>query len=120
MLKVYTYAGCDTCRKAVRFLRNEEIPFQEIPIRETPPPLQELSAMREAYGNLRKLFNTSGRDYRAAGLGEKLPGLSEKAALQLLAGNGNLVKRPFALGDGVRLVGFEEKAWREAFAARRA
>ena len=62
-------------------------------------------------GELRKLFNTSGRDYREQKLGEKLPALAPAAALTLLAGNGNLVKRPFLVGDGVALVGFDALAW---------
>lgn len=115
MLKVYTYAKCDTCRKAVKFLRAHEVPFREIPIRETPPSLTELKAMLKAYdGDIRRLFNTSGGDYKALGLSQKLPGLSEKKALELLAGNGNLVKRPFAVGPSVHLTGFQEGAWREA------
>jgi arsenate reductase (glutaredoxin) len=44
-------------------------------------------------------------------LGEKLPDLDQAAAFKLLAQNGNLVKRPFLLGPGVALVGFDEKAW---------
>ncbi len=115
MLKVYTYAKCDTCRKAVKFLRGNGIAFQEIPIRETPPSLTELDAMLQAEnGEIRRLFNTSGTDYRALGLSATLPALGRAEALALLAGNGNLVKRPFALGDGVFLVGFDEAAWREA------
>lgn len=112
MLKVYTYGQCDTCRKAVKFLRTRGVAFQEVPIRETPPSVSELKAMLKAKGGeLRKLFNTSGRDYKALGLSEKLPFLSESEALKLLAGNGNLVKRPFAIGDGVFLVGFKEEEW---------
>jgi arsenate reductase len=38
--------------------------------------------------------------------------MTEAAALALLAGNGNLVKRPFLLGaDGLGLVGFNEAVW---------
>jgi arsenate reductase len=61
-------------------------------------------------GELRKLFNTSGLDYRAQGLGAKLPTMNEAAALTLLTGNGNLVKRPFLwrAPDHVGLVGFDE------------
>ena len=62
-------------------------------------------------GNLKRLFNTSGLDYRAMELGEKLPGLSEAEAFALLGQNGNLVKRPFLLGDGIALVGFKAEAW---------
>jgi len=115
VLKVYTYAKCDTCRKAVKFLRAADVAFQEIPIRETPPSVPELKAMLKANGGeLRRLFNTSGGDYKALGLSEKLPSLNEDEALTLLAGHGNLVKRPFALGDGVHLVGFKEDEWRAA------
>ena len=117
MLRVHTYAKCDTCRKAGKFLRTQGVAFEEIPIRETPPTRAELRTMLAAQGGqLRKLFNTSGGDYKALGLSAKLPALSEAEALDLLAGNGNLVKRPFALGDGVALVGFDEATWCAALA----
>lgn len=118
-LTVYTYANCDTCRRAVKWLRAQGIAFAEKPIRETPPTPAELRTMLARLGGasaLRKLFNTSGVDYRAQKLGEKLPAMSEAEAIALLAGNGNLVKRPFALGPGagatgVGLVGFDETVW---------
>lgn len=117
-LTVYTYANCDTCRRAVKWLRAERIGFAEKPIRETPPTLGELRAMLAAQGGeLRRLFNTSGRDYREQKLGEKLPGLTPEVALKLLAANGNLVKRPFAIGPGVALVGFDAAAWKAALRA---
>jgi arsenate reductase len=62
-------------------------------------------------GNLRRLFNSSGIEYRALGLAAKLPGLSDNEALKLLAGNGRLVKRPFVLGPDFGLVGFDEAKW---------
>jgi arsenate reductase (glutaredoxin) len=115
MLKVYTYANCDTCRRAVKWLRGRELGYEERAIRETPPGPAELRKMLAAQGGeIRKLFNTSGRDYRELKLGEKLPAMSEAAALTLLAGNGNLVKRPFLLGPDAALVGFDEKAWTAA------
>jgi len=116
-LTVYTYANCDTCRRAVKWLRAQGVAFAEKPIRETPPSVAELRAMLVHLGGaeaLRKLFNTSGRDYRELRLGEKLPGMTEAQALALLAGNGNLVKRPFALGKNVGLVGYDDKTWASA------
>ena len=67
-------------------------------------------------GDLRRLFNVSGMDYRSLGLKDKLPAMSIDAALQLLAGNGNLVKRPFAIDarNKVHLVGFKEPEWQAA------
>jgi arsenate reductase len=115
MLRVYTYASCDTCRRATKWLRGHAVSFEERPIRETPPSLPELRTMLAAHdGELRKLFNTAGRDYREQKLGEKLPTLSEADALALLARNGNLVKRPFLVGASVALVGFDAAAWMEA------
>ena len=66
-------------------------------------------------GNLRRLLNTSGLEYRALGLSEKLPSMTEPETLALLAGNGRLVKRPFILGEEFGLVGFNEAAWSVAF-----
>jgi arsenate reductase (glutaredoxin) len=111
-MKIYTYAKCDTCRKAVKWLREKGLSFEEIPIRETPPSPEELMRMLSIYkGDLRRLFNTSGQDYRALGMKDKLPSLTAEDAVALLAGNGNLIKRPFLL-DGERgLVGFSAGEW---------
>ena len=71
--------------------------------------------MLKAYeGDLRKLFNTSGMDYRALNLKEKLPTMSQREAFQLLSENGNLVKRPFLLSDSLNAVGFKEADWSDA------
>lgn len=118
MLKVYTYQGCSTCRNAVKWLRSKGLAFTEIPVRETPPPVAELDAMRTARGGgLRDLCNTSGQDYRALGLKDRLPELSTAEALALLAGNGNLIRRPFAIDAtaGIYLTGFKEPEWQAAF-----
>ena len=120
MLKVYAYQGCSTCKSALKWLKAHAIPHQEIPIRETPPSVPELHAMLAAKsGDLRPLFNTSGQDYRALGMKDKLPGMSTDEALALLATNGNLVKRPFALDEaaGVYLVGFKEAEWEQGLKA---
>ncbi len=117
MLKVYTLSNCDTCRKAVKWLRAHDIAFEERAIRETPPSPAELRKVLKAQdGKLLKLFNVAGGEYRAQKLGEKLPALSEAEAMALLAGNGSLVKRPFLVGDSVGLVGFVEADWKTALA----
>jgi arsenate reductase (glutaredoxin) len=98
----------------VKWLRGRDVTFTELPIRETPPTLAELRGMLKAFdGNLRAIFNTSGMDYRAMGLKDKLPGLSTEEALKLLASNGNLIKRPFVVDPAreIYLTGFKEKEW---------
>ena len=112
MISVYAYKGCDTCRKALKWLKERGIPHEVKAIRETPPTVAELKAAVAAFGgDLRPLFNTSGGDYRELGLKDKLPGMSADEAVALLSKNGNLVKRPFVTGDGVVLAGFKEGEW---------
>ena len=114
-MKIHTYAKCDTCRRAVKWLREKGLTFEEIPIRETPPSPNELRRMLAFYdGDLRRLFNTSGQDYRALGIKDKLADLTPDEAITLLAGNGNLIKRPFLLGGDGGLVGFREEEWAKA------
>ncbi|MFV0416240.1 MAG: Spx/MgsR family RNA polymerase-binding regulatory protein [Chthoniobacterales bacterium] len=122
MLKIYSYSGCGTCRKAIAFLKEKGIKYKEVAIRETPPSLPELQlALKEVEGDRGKLFNRSGKDYRELGLSKTLPTLSDDAALKLLAGNGNLVKRPFVLLNGHKktdqkvLIGFNETSWQDIF-----
>jgi arsenate reductase len=108
----YTYANCSTCRDAVKWLRAHGVKFTEKAIYETPPAVPELRRMLGFQdGNLRRLFNTSGLEYRALGLADRWPAMNEAEALALLAGNGRLVKRPFLLGDKVGLVGFDPDRW---------
>ncbi len=117
MLKFYAYKGCSTCTNARKWLTAQGVAFQEIAIRESPPSVAELKAMLAAKeGNLRSLLNTSGQDYRALGLKDKLESMSEAEVLKLLAENGNLVKRPFALDAkaGVFMTGFKEAEWAAA------
>jgi arsenate reductase len=115
MLSVYAYKGCDTCRKALKWLIERGIPHEVKAIRETPPTVAELRSAVAAFGgDLRPLFNTSGGDYRELGLKDKLPSMSADEAVALLSKNGNLVKRPFAIGDGVTLVGFRPEEWERA------
>lgn len=117
MLKLYVYQGCSTCRDAIKWLHGRGIKFEERAIRETPPSIVELKAMLSAKeGNLRAIMNTSGMDYRAMGLKDKLPAMSQDEVLKLLTKNGNLVKRPFALNPSadIFLTGFKEPEWKAA------
>ena len=119
MLKIYTLSNCDTCRSATKWLRSHDVAFEEVAIRETPPNVSELRSMLAAYDDdLGRLFNSAGRDYRDQKLAEKLPDMTTPTALTLLAGNGNLVKRPFLIGEGVALLGFNEKTWETVIGAK--
>jgi arsenate reductase len=114
-MKVFTYKNCSTCKKATKWLNEQGVAFEEVAIRDTPPSVPELRQMLGYQADeLRKLFNTAGGDYRELNMKDKLPSMAVDDALELLAGRGNLVKRPFLLGDGFGLVGFNEADWAQA------
>ena len=115
LLKVYQYANCSTCRKAIKFLDAHSISYTSINITEQQPTRTELRTMlKHLDGNLKRLFNTSGQQYRALDIKSKLSTLTDAEAIELLSQNGMLIKRPFALTEEIGLIGFREDAWREA------
>ena len=115
-MKIYLYDKCGTCRKSLNWLNARGIAYETAPIRETPPSKTALKKMLKAKnGELKKLFNTSSKDYRDPEVKDRLPDLSDDEAMELLASRGNLIKRPFVLDGDVALVGFKEEEWQAAF-----
>ncbi len=115
MITIYAYEKCSTCRTALKWLAANGIAHRVKPIRDEPPSAAELECVLAAVGgDLRRLFNTSGKDYREQGLGAKMATMSAAQALKLLRGNGNLVKRPFVVTASGGLVGFDAAVWKSA------
>lgn len=115
-LKVYQYAKCSTCRKALKWLDGRGERYESIDIVTSPPKKTELSRALKQGLPLKKLFNTSGQSYREGGWGEKLAKVSEAEALEALTKDGKLIKRPFVITDSCVLVGFDEAAYKKALA----
>lgn len=108
------YPKCSTCRKAQSWLDEREIPYMLRLIREENPTAEELRRWQQLSGlPLRRFFNTSGLQYKALQLKEKLPAMSEEEQLALLATDGMLVKRPLLVGKNFVLVGFREADYAE-------
>lgn len=108
------YPKCSTCRKAEKYLQDHKIEYTKRDIKTDNPTAGELRSWQKNSGlPLKKFFNTSGLQYKALGLKDKLSQLNEEEQLQLLAADGMLVKRPILLTDGNVLVGFKETEWAE-------
>ena len=103
-MKVLVYRKCSTCMKALKWLDEHNINYEERAIKEENPTYEEL----------KKFFNTGGMIYKEMGLKDKLKDMSEDEQLKLLATDGMLVKRPLVIGDDFVLTGFREKEWSEA------
>mgnify|MGYP004714692633 CR=1 FL=1 len=109
------YPRCSTCKKAQKWLEENQVDYTLRDIKEDNPTLEELKAWHERSGlPLKKFFNTSGQLYRAMELSKKLPTMPEEAQLALLASDGMLVKRPLVVRDDKVLVGFKEADWAAA------
>lgn len=106
------YAKCTTCQKAKKWLDANGISYQERPIKEENPTVEELKEWHVRSGlPLKKFFNTSGLLYKDMKLKDRLPGMSEEEQYELLASDGMLVKRPMLIGNDFVLVGFKEADW---------
>ena len=108
------YPRCTTCQKAQKWLTEHHIDFTVRDIKLQNPTEDELRAWHNASGlPLKRFFNTSGLQYKALGLKDRLPGMTEDEQYALLATDGMLVKRPLLVGEDFALPGFKEKEWIE-------
>lgn len=111
-LTFYWYPKCGTCRKAKKWLDEHGIAYEAVHIVENPPSKALLKDFYEKSGlPIKRLFNTSGQKYRELGLKDKIPEMSEEEALELLASDGMLIKRPILAGDVFAVFGFKEDAY---------
>ena len=109
------YPKCTTCKKAQRFLEERGAAYTLRDIKSQNPTREELAAWQARSDlPLRRFFNTSGQQYRALGLKERLPEMSGEEQLGLLASDGMLVKRPILVLRERVLVGFREEEWAQA------
>ena len=108
------YPKCTTCQKAKKYLDDRGVSYTDRHIKEDNPSEEELRLWHGRSGlPLKKFFNTSGLQYKALGLKDKLPAMSEDEQFALLASDGMLVKRPILVGENFILVGFKEDQWNQ-------
>lgn len=109
---VFAYRKCSTCQKALKWLEDNQVNFEERAIVEDNPTYEELKEYYRKSGlEIKKFFNTSGLLYKEMELKDKLKNMTEEEQLRLLATNGMLVKRPLVVGEDFVLTGFREKEW---------
>lgn len=108
------YPKCTTCQKAKAWLDASGAAYDLRDIKSENPSAEELRNWWKASGlPLKKFFNTSGLQYKALGLKDKLPTMTEEEQFALLATDGMLVKRPILVSDDLVLTGFRQAEWEE-------
>ncbi|MBD1380788.1 arsenate reductase family protein [Metabacillus arenae] len=115
-LTFYWYPKCGTCRKAKKWLEEQNVEINEVHIVENPPSKEEIKDLYKRSGlELKKFFNTSGQKYRQLGLKDKIKEASEDELLELLAQDGMLIKRPITTDGKQVTVGFKEDEFKQAW-----
>lgn len=108
------YPKCSTCKKAKKWLEENNVEFIDRNIIEETPTIQELNEWILKSGlEIRKWFNTSGLKYKELNLKDKLVTMSDKEKIELLSSDGMLIKRPILILEKGILVGFREEKWKE-------
>ena len=113
-MKIYSYSKCGTCRNAIKDLEAKKIKFEVIDITENPPSKKVLKSAIKAKG-LQKLFNTSGVQYRELKIKDKLKSMTEAQAIDLLASNGRLIKRPIVVDKDKITIGFNADEYKQVW-----
>ena len=104
----YSYLKCSTCRKAAKWLKSKDFEFQLIDIIKEPPLVNYLNLALEQYSDDKKrIFNAKGKAFKTLNI--DINSLSREETIQLLLSDGKLIKRPFLIYEGKKVIlGFNE------------
>ena len=111
----YSYLKCSTCRKAAKWLESKDFEFQLIDILKEPPLVNYLNlALKQFSDDKKRIFNTRGKAFKTLNL--DIYGLSTGEIIQLLLSDGKLIKRPFLIYEGKKVIlGFNEIEYAKQF-----
>ena len=110
---LYSYPKCSTCRKASRWLNQNNIKYELIDIVKEPPKKIFLElALEQFSSNKKKIFNTRGNSFKS--LNFDIEDITNKKIIELLSQDGKLIKRPFLIINKSKLIiGFNESKYLE-------
>ena len=111
----YSYLKCSTCRKAAKWLKSKDFEFQLIDIVKEPPLVNYLNLALDQYPDDKKrIFNIRGKAFKTLDL--DIYGLSKGEIIKLLLSDGKLIKRPFLIYKGKKVIlGFNEIQYAKQF-----
>ena len=104
----YSYLKCSTCRKAAKWLQSKDFEFQLIDIVKEPPLVNYLNLALKQYSyDKKRIFNTRGKAFKTLNI--DIDSLSKEEIIQILLSDGKLIKRPFLIYEGKKVIlGFNE------------
>ena len=105
MLKIYGIKNCDSVRKAIKYLKTNNIAYEFVDFRETPVDDDRVKSWLNST-DIKTLFNTRGTTYRTLKLKEL--DLNDEEKRKWLAKENMLIKRPVIELDNKVIVGYNE------------
>jgi len=104
-LYVYGIPNCGSCKKARQWLETNDVPYEFINTKETPPTAEQLQTWVATLGS-KPMRNTSGQAYRAIAP-QTRESWSDADWIQAFRQDPMLLKRPLFVQNGVAVwVGF--------------
>lgn len=111
-IKFYCYPTCSTCKAAKKFLDTNNIEYDVIDIKKTPPTSSEIENYhQQSDRTMKQIFNTSGNSYRALNLKDTFDNYSDQEKYDLLSKDGMLIKRPILVTQQRAFFGFKPDEW---------
>lgn len=108
------YPKCSTCKKAKKFLLDNNVEFTTRDIVLDKLNEEEIDKfIKLSKKDVNKFFNTSGIKYRELNLKEKIKNITYEEKIKILSSDGMLIKRPLLIKDNTVLIGFKENEWKE-------
>ncbi len=109
-MKVYGIKNCNSVKKAVKFLKENSIPFEFVDFKETKPTKEKIKEWTEK-SDIKKLFNSRSTTYKNLKLKEL--NLDDEAKIEWMAKEPLLIKRPVIEYKEKVLVGFDEQTYKK-------
>lgn len=110
--KIYVHTTCASSQKALEFLRANGVTHELRSLRDGLPAKTELRRILDgSAGGVRRLLNTSSKEYKRFNLKVKALEMTPAAIVDLVTQYPGLLRRPILLGDEVVLVGFVREVW---------
>ncbi|EQC51985.1 arsenate reductase family protein [Bacteriovorax sp. DB6_IX] len=107
-MKVYGIKNCDTVKKALKFLNENNLEYEFIDFKKTAPTKADILRWKEAFGDLP--VNKRGTTFRK--IKEEYESATEAGKVKLLIENSSAIKRPVLEGKS-NFLGFKADEWSE-------
>ena len=107
----YSYPKCSTCRRASKWLDQNNIKYQFKDIIKEPPTKKYLElALKQSSLDIKKIFNTRGKSFKLIDF--DILDLTKKQIIELLFSVGKLIKKAiYIIKESKLLLGFNNSEY---------